>query len=462
MPPSALQNADRKRTEYAKELHAQTRRPTSFRPVVVLGPNRTWAADVMHMPEDAATLNSNNQKSKVLVVIDCFTRYAWALVVDNLQQQTIWPRFQELLNEPPVRAKSKLRHLWVDRGSEFVNKNVNGARSFFEQQCLRRGIQVYHTYSENKSALAERLIRTLREKLAVALTAHNTTRWVSGPSGGPPAADNLLEKVVHDYNYEDVHRAIGMTPIAAWTMCYTAGGDEKLAGVQTLWYKQYALRTAQQDRDRRPPRNPLEEGDKVQFTDRPTDARRRVDNVDEEGYPLRYDLHVKPEDDEPYDEYGVPRPELQRYRRTKYRVGDWVRIATFVKQFAKKTDVMRWSAEKFRVVKVRTNTQPEAYVLQGEDEPDPLVGSFYAADLAITKSPTDPGHFDDVEEARNVRRFPAQGGVRQFEVKLFGQTRWRWLPELGARGVGDLTSKLPTAARRAQSIAIANAIANGA
>jgi hypothetical protein len=405
----------------------------------------------------------DNNFDKVLVVIDCFTRYAYALTLENGTQEHLWARFSQVLDEAPRRAKDTLRHLWVDRGTEFTSTNVNAAPGLFYKNCLRRGIQVYHTYSDNKSAMAERLIRTLREKLAVALTAHNTNVW-SAPFPGHPRS--LLDDVVHDYNYVDVHRVIGMTPIEAWRMCYQPNGVEKPRGVEELWYKLYSMRTAQKEKDRRPSWRPaLEQDERVQFSSRPTNAKRRVRDVDEDANPFRYALRVEPAEGDAYEEEDIPRPDVKRYRRTKYNVGDWVRITTGVKRFAKKTDVMRWSAEKFEVVAVRTHTQPESYVLRPDNEgvdveDEPLIGSFYASDLASTKPPTDPGHFDEVLRVFGVRRSPAQvqPPVRQFRVQLFGQpasTR-RWLPETGPRGVGDLTNRLPTQNLRVASIQIAN------
>ena len=51
-------------------------------------------------------------------------------------------------NEQPEKV-------WVDDGTEFL-----GA---LKQLCTKRGIQLYSTYSEKKSALAERNIRSLKK-----------------------------------------------------------------------------------------------------------------------------------------------------------------------------------------------------------------------------------------------------------------------------------------------------------
>ena len=58
-------------------------------------------------------------------------------------------------------AKSKRRKpnkIWVDQGSEFY---INTFKDFLKIN----NVEMYSTYNEEKSAVAERFIRTLRNKI---------------------------------------------------------------------------------------------------------------------------------------------------------------------------------------------------------------------------------------------------------------------------------------------------------
>ena len=78
LPP--LPPLDDERVAWAKEVHKQTFQPAAKRQVVVRGKDEVWAADTLFMyarePEIAA---QNDGYRFILVVIDCFTRYAWAV-----------------------------------------------------------------------------------------------------------------------------------------------------------------------------------------------------------------------------------------------------------------------------------------------------------------------------------------------------------------------------------------------
>ena len=47
--------------------------------------------------------------------------------------------------------------MWLDQGGEFYNK-------LFNRFLKINGIEMYSTYNEGKSAVAERFIRTLKKK----------------------------------------------------------------------------------------------------------------------------------------------------------------------------------------------------------------------------------------------------------------------------------------------------------
>ena len=88
----------------------------------------------------------------------------------------------------------KPNKIWVDQGSEFYN-------SSFKRILKINSIEMYSTYNEGKSAVAERFIRTLKNKIFKHMTAvsKNISFYV-------------LNDIVNKYN-NTVHRTIKMKPI---------------------------------------------------------------------------------------------------------------------------------------------------------------------------------------------------------------------------------------------------------
>ena len=62
------------------------------------------------------------------------------------------------------RKENQNRKIWVDQGSEFYNKSF---KDFFKTN----NIEMYSTYNEWKSVVAERFIRTLKNRIFKHMTA---------------------------------------------------------------------------------------------------------------------------------------------------------------------------------------------------------------------------------------------------------------------------------------------------
>jgi len=58
-----------------------------------------------------------------------------------------------------------------------------------------------HTQNLEKSAIVERLNRTLNNKLRILFKVRNNKKWV-----------DVLQHLLDEYNFKDKHRSIGMTP----------------------------------------------------------------------------------------------------------------------------------------------------------------------------------------------------------------------------------------------------------
>ena len=98
-----------------------------------------------------------------------------------------------LLTRPtPVRRRQlsgrKPTKMWVDKGKEFYNKDVQGL------------VELYSTENEEKSSVVERWNRTMKEKMFKHFSANSTRVYIS-----------ILGKLVEQYN-NTKHSSIKMTP----------------------------------------------------------------------------------------------------------------------------------------------------------------------------------------------------------------------------------------------------------
>ena len=103
---------------------------------------------------------------------------------------TIVNAFQSILNS----SKRKPNKIWVDQGSEFYN-------NYFKKWLEDNDIKMYSTYNEGKSAVAERFIKTLKNKIYKHMTAVSKNVYFE-----------VLDDIVDEYN-NTYHRTIKMRPI---------------------------------------------------------------------------------------------------------------------------------------------------------------------------------------------------------------------------------------------------------
>ena len=110
-----------------------------------------WGVDLA----DMQLLSKFNKGIKYLLcVIDLFSKYAFVVPLKDKKAVSIVSAFQSILD----KSGRKPNKIWVNQGSEFHNHNL--------KKCLvNNDISMYSTYNEGKSVVAERFIRTLKNKL---------------------------------------------------------------------------------------------------------------------------------------------------------------------------------------------------------------------------------------------------------------------------------------------------------
>ena len=88
-----------------------------------------------------------------MCAIDLFSKYAWVVSLKDKKGTTIVNAFQKIISKG-----RKPNKIWVDQVSEFYNNS-------FKDFLKINNIEMYSTYNEGKSAVAERFIRTLKNKI---------------------------------------------------------------------------------------------------------------------------------------------------------------------------------------------------------------------------------------------------------------------------------------------------------
>ena len=89
----------------------------------------------------------------LLCAIDLFSRYVWAVPLKHKRGITIVNAFQKI-----IAKECKPNKIWADQGGEFYNK-------LFKRFLKINNVEMYSTYNEGKSVVAERFIRTLKNKI---------------------------------------------------------------------------------------------------------------------------------------------------------------------------------------------------------------------------------------------------------------------------------------------------------
>ena len=136
------------------------------------------------------SLRKYNKGIKYLLCgINLFSKYAWVVPLKDKRGITIVNAFQKIISKG-----RKPNKIWVDQGSEFYNNS-------FKDFLKINNIEMYSTYNEGKSVVAERFIRTLEKKIFKYMTAASKNVYF-----------DVLDSVVNKCN-NTVYRSIEMKPI---------------------------------------------------------------------------------------------------------------------------------------------------------------------------------------------------------------------------------------------------------
>ena len=145
-----------------------------------------WGADLADMQ---LISKYNKGVHFLLSVIDIFSKYVWIVPLKDKKGASIVDAFRSILKQ----SNRKPNKIWVDKGSEFYN-------SSFKKWLQENDIVMYSTHNEEKSVVAERFIRTLKNKIYKYMTSISKNLYI-----------DKLDDIVNEYN-NTYHRTIKMRP----------------------------------------------------------------------------------------------------------------------------------------------------------------------------------------------------------------------------------------------------------
>ena len=95
-----------------------------------------------------------------MCAIDLFSKYAWVVSVKNKKGISRVDAFKKILKE----SNQKPNKIWGDKGSDFYN-------NYFNKWLKDNDAEMYSIHNKGKSVVAERFIRTLKNKIFKHMTA---------------------------------------------------------------------------------------------------------------------------------------------------------------------------------------------------------------------------------------------------------------------------------------------------
>jgi hypothetical protein len=168
-------------------LHKPVRKKFKRNRYFVTNIDEIWQADLI----DVRSISKYNDGfNYILIIIDIFSRYGWAVQIKNKTPLSVKNAFSYVFKT----SKRKPLKLNTDKGLEFTSLTM---RNFL------RDNKIHFYTSQNpdvKACLAERLIRTLKSSLYKYFTFKNTKRYI-----------NVLQDIVQSYN-STVHSSINKAP----------------------------------------------------------------------------------------------------------------------------------------------------------------------------------------------------------------------------------------------------------
>ena len=170
----------------ADELHKAIIDKLNKRKVYSQFKDNIWG---VHLADMQSLRRKNEGIKYLLCAIDLYSKYAFVIPLKNKKGNSIVNAFNKIMKQSNIKPNK----IWVDQGGEFYN-NV------FKKWLSDNDIIMYSTYNEGKSVVAERFIRTLKNKLYKHMKVTGKNVYY-----------DVLDDVVNKYN-NTKHSTIKMKP----------------------------------------------------------------------------------------------------------------------------------------------------------------------------------------------------------------------------------------------------------
>ena len=159
-----------------------------------------WGVDL----SDMQLISKYNKSIRYLLcAIDFFSKYAFVFSLKDKKGITIANVFQSILDN----SERKPNKIWTDQGSELYNTH-------FKKWLKDNNIDMYSTHNEGKCIVAERFIRTLKNKIYKHTTANSENMYF-----------NVLNDIVDEYN-NTYHKSIKTKPIDVKSDSFAENNEE--------------------------------------------------------------------------------------------------------------------------------------------------------------------------------------------------------------------------------------------
>ena len=159
----------------ANELHKPVIKKFNKKKVYSQFKYNIWGVDLT----DMQSLSKKNKGIKYLLcAIDLYSKYAFLVPLKDKKGISIVNPFDKIIKQ----SNRKPKKIWVDQGGAFYN-------NLFKKWLSDNDIIMYSTYNEGKSVVAQRFIRTLKNKLYKHMTATGKNIYY-----------DVLDDVVNKYN----------------------------------------------------------------------------------------------------------------------------------------------------------------------------------------------------------------------------------------------------------------------
>ena len=139
----------------------------------------------------------------LLCVVDIYSKYARVIPLKDKNGIPITNAFQKISKE----TNRKPKKIWVDKGSEFYNRSM---KSWLEKNA----IEIYSRHNEGTSTIAERFIRTFKNKVYKYMTSISKIVYI-----------DKLHDIVNKWN-NAYHRKTKMKPVIVKSGTYIDSSKE--------------------------------------------------------------------------------------------------------------------------------------------------------------------------------------------------------------------------------------------